>query len=333
MNVLSQEQMLTGSANDTKRWALKFAVKRTGFYAIELYSGHLVLRGVEFDQYTTGPSRRAITREQARTESLENEPLRILILGQVKAGKSSLVNAMFGETRAAVDVVPRTKNIEPYLLERGGMQRAIILDTAGYEDSTQTAAALDQARREIVQSDLVVLVSSAQTAARDADRRLLDEVRNSFQQTPDREFPPLVVALTHIDQLRPFREWDPPYDLAQSQGIKAQQIREAVEATAEDLAVDIERVIPVCLLEGRVYNVEEGLVPAILTFLGDAQRLKYLRCLREFKDEEYWRRLREQAVNSGRILLKAGWRLLRKCQCIPARTNEPSNDRSDSVRS
>ena len=307
-HVLSQ--MMTGPTNDIKRWALEFAVKRTGFYAIELYSGHLVLRGVEFDQYTTAQSRLAISGEQERTESLANEPLRILILGQVKAGKSSLVNAMFGETRAAVDVVPRTRNIEPYLLERDGLQRAIILDTAGYEDATQTTAALDEARQEILQCDLVVLVSSAQTAARDADKRLLDEVRNLFQKTPDREFPPLVVALTHVDQLRPFREWNPPYDLAQSQGTKAQQIREAVVATAEDLAVDVERVIPVCLQEGRVYNVDEGLIPAILTFLGDAQRLKYLRCLREFKDEEYWRRLREQAVNTGRILLKTGMRLL-----------------------
>jgi small GTP-binding protein len=310
LNVLLQEKMLTGSADDTKRWALQFAVRRTGFYAIELYSGNLVLRGVEFDQYTTGSARRAIASEQERATTLEAEPLRILILGQVKAGKSSLVNAMFGETRAAVDVVPRTRSIEPYLLERDGLRRAIILDTAGYEDATQTTAALDEARKEILRCDLVVLVSSAQSAARDADRRLLDEVRSLFQQTPDREFPPLVVALTHIDQLRPFREWDPPYDLAQSPGTKAQQIREAVEATAEELAVDVERVIPVCLQEEHVYNLDEGLIPAILTFLGDAQRQKYLRCLREFKDEEYWRRLREQAVNSGRILLKTGWRLL-----------------------
>jgi predicted GTPase len=169
---------------------------------------------------------------------------------------------------------------------------------------------LDQARKEILQSDLIVLVSSAQTAARDADRQLLDEVRNLFQRNPDREFPPLVVAVTHIDQLRPFREWNPPYDLTQSPEAKARQIREAVEATAGDLAVDVERVIPVCLLEGKCYNIDEGLIPAIVASLGAAQRLKYLRCLREFQDEEYWRKLREQAANAGRILLKTGWQLL-----------------------
>ena len=90
----------------------------------------------------------------------------------------------------------------------------------------------------------------------------------------------------------------------------AGRLCDAVEATADDLAVEVERVIPVCLLEGELYNVEEELIPPILTSLGAAQRLKYLRCLREFKDEEYWRRLREQAANTGRILLKTGWHLL-----------------------
>ncbi|MBI3865188.1 MAG: GTP-binding protein, partial [Planctomycetia bacterium] len=310
LNAMAQERMLNASADETRRWVLQFAVRKTGFYAIELFSGHLVLRGVEFAGYSTGRSRQTIAGEQQRMTALQKEPLRILVLGQVKAGKSSLVNALFGQTRAAVDVVPRTKSVEPYLLERDGLPLAIILDTAGYEDPTQTAAALNQARDEIVKCDLVVLVSSAQNAARDADRRLLDEVRVLFQRTPDREFPPLIVALTRIDQLRPFREWDPPYDLTQPQGTKAGQIREAVETTAGDLAVEVERVIPVCLLEGKLYNVEESLIPAILSYLGAAQRLKYLRCLREFKDEEYWMRLRQQAANTGRFLMQTGWRLL-----------------------
>jgi hypothetical protein len=311
ISLVGQEKMLNASAHETKRWALQFAVRRTGFYAIELYSGHLVLRGVEFAPYVTGRSRRALAHEKERTAVLEEEPLRVLVLGQVKAGKSSLVNALFGETRAAVDVVPRTKGVEPYLLERDGLRRAIILDTAGYAEATRTAAAVNEARDEILQCDLVILACSAQTAARDADRRLLDEVRGLFQRNPDREFPPLVVALTHIDQLRPFREWSPPYDLADPQGAKAESIREAVEATAGDLSVDVERVVPVCLLTGKLYNVEEGLIPAIVTSLDAAQRVKYLRCLREFKDEEYWRRLRQQAANAGRILLSAGLELLK----------------------
>lgn len=306
---LARNQILNASTTETKRWLVEFVIRRLGFYAIELYSGHLVLRGIEFAAYTTDQSRHTIADEQQRTAALENEPLRILVLGQVKAGKSSLVNAMFGETKSAVDVVPRTRGIEPFLLERDGIRRAIIFDSAGYDDVTRTAAALNDAREQIEHCDLVILVTSAMTAARDSDRRLLTELHALFQRDPDREFPPLVVALTHIDQLRPFREWTPPYNLTQPQSIKGRQIREAVEATASDLAVNIEQVIPVCLLQGQLYNIDEGLIPALLNALGAAQRLKYLRCLREFNDEQYWRGLRQQAANAGRILLKTGFSL------------------------
>ena len=41
-------------------------------------------------------------------------------------------------------------------------------------------------------------------------------------------------------------------------------------------------VVPVCLKPGQLYNVEEGLAPAILHAVPRAQRVRYLRCLRQF---------------------------------------------------
>ncbi|MBS0266345.1 MAG: 50S ribosome-binding GTPase [Planctomycetes bacterium] len=328
LNGFVTDQLLSASTLETKRWLIQYTARRFGFYAIELYSGHLILRDVAFESYTSGSSRQALTTEQNRTARLEQEPLRILVIGQVKAGKSSLINALFGETRAAVDVVPRTVDVEPYLIERDGLQRALIFDTAGYEDASRTAAALAAARAEILRCDLVILVCSANMAARDADRRLLDELRQLFQRQPDRELPPLVVAVSHIDQVRPFREWNPPYDLAHPTTLKATQIRDLTAAVAGDLEIDIGRVIPVCLKAGQVYNVDEGLIPAILEVLGTARRLQYLRCLREYRDEQYWTRLREQAVNAGRILIQGGreWigGLFRPAPQAPP--TEPSSD-------
>ena len=76
----------------------------------------------------------------------------------------------------------------------------------------------------------------------------------------------MVVALTHIDQLRPLAEWDPPYDLAHPAGSKAQNIRDAIQAVEHDLRLTPEQVVtPVCLRPDRLYNIEEGLAPAILT--------------------------------------------------------------------
>ncbi len=35
---------------------------------------------------------------------------------------------------------------------------------------------------------------------------------------------------------------------------KSENIREAVDATAGNLSVDVERVVPVCLVEGKLYT-------------------------------------------------------------------------------
>lgn len=85
-----------------------------------------------------------------------------------------------------------------------------------------------------------------------------------------------------------------------------------MEATASDLGIDASDVIAVNQQPGQIYNIEEGVIPAILGKLDHAQRVKYLRCLRELKREDHWNRLREQAWKAGRILLDAGARMAEK---------------------
>ncbi|MFH1923991.1 MAG: GTPase, partial [Planctomycetota bacterium] len=305
-------QMASGRLQDTsaggvKRWAVGFCVRKAGYYAIQLYGGHLVLDDVAFDTYRTAQSQEDVRSAKARRQELEQEPLRILVFGSVKSGKSSLINALFGEMRAAVDVLPATRGVEPYVLEREGIPRAVILDTAGYENVGDADEPFDELREQIVQCDLMLMVCSALSAARAADRRVLDRVRTLAQEEPGRAMPPLVVALSHVDQVRPAGEWNPPYDLANPAGTKARQILDVVRAVEEDLATETDQVVvPVCLNAGHVYNVEEGLAPVILQLASEAERVKYLRCLRHFHEEEYWQRLWQQAVNSGRVLLKTG---------------------------
>jgi len=301
------------SASGIKRWAVGFCVRKAGYYAIQLYGGHLLLDDVAFDAYRSPQSARDVESAAASGRQSDEEPLRILVFGQVKSGKSSLINALFGEVRAAVDVVPRTRGVEPFVVERDDIPRAIILDTAGYESVESREDPFTELRGQIVECDLLVLVCSARSAARAADRRLLDQLSAFFQEEPNRMMPPLVVALTHVDQLRPLSEWEPPYDLAEPTGPKAEQILEAVQAVQEDLALDDELiVVPMCLKRGQVYNVEEGLAPVILQMAPEAERVKFVRCLRQFHDDEHWRRLWQQAVNSGRVLLNAGAKWARR---------------------
>jgi len=300
---LATDRLWGASSDAVRNWALGLAVRRVGFYAIQLYSGQLVLDSQAFEKFVSRQSTSDLRRAEAQTTS-PGEPLRILILGQLKAGKSSLVNALFGSVRAAADVVPRTVGVDAYLLQRDGIDQALILDTAGYADPRVTKSPFETLGRQLDNCDLVLLVCSATSAARDADRRLLDELRGYFAARADRVLPPLLVVLTHIDQLRPWDEWTPPYDLRNPTGRKAQHIAEAVATVATDMAVGVPQVIPVCLLPERRYNVDEALVGAILDALPESRRSRYLRCLEQFRGAEYWRQLRIQALNAGRFLLE-----------------------------
>jgi uncharacterized protein len=300
-------EVAQASGGELKGWALGFCVRKAGYYAIQLYSGQLLLSGVEFDGYQTARSKRQTDRADADRQRMADEPLRILVLGQVKSGKSSLINALFGETRAAVDAIPRTDHVEPYVLERDGIPRAIILDTAGYEEGGGTADPFSELGDQILECDLVLLVCSALSAARAADRGLLDAVRVRYQEEASRLMPPVVVALTHVDLLRPARQWEPPYNMSHPDSPKAEQIAGAVLAVSEDLALGSDQpVVPVCLKPGMEYNVDEGVAPAIIHSVPEAQRVKCLRCLRTAHAEDYWRKLWRQSVNAGRIALRLG---------------------------
>ena len=296
-------KLTDSSAVELKRWAVGFCVRRAGYYAIQMYGGYLVLDDVKFSPFVTRRSKTDDRKDSDRQRHLAEEPLRILVVGQVKAGKSSLINAMFGEHRAATDVVPRTQFVEPYLLEREGIQRAIILDTAGYDDTSGPADGFDQLRKHLLSCDLALMVCSAQSAARNADRRLLDAMRTFYQREPERRMPALVVVLTKVDRLRPLAEWNPPYNLDTPCTEKARQILDAMHAVATDLLVEPDQIIPVCLEPDRLYNVDDALVPTVLRKLPEAQRVKYLRCLREFRKQEYWEGLGRQAIQAGRLLL------------------------------
>jgi uncharacterized protein len=60
---------------------------------------------------------------------------------------------------------------------------------------------------------------------------------------------------------------------------------------------------PVCLAEGRAYNVDDALWAAILAQQDEAGRVRFLRCLEARKRVENWTLLGRQLANAGRFLL------------------------------
>ncbi|RUQ34992.1 MAG: GTP-binding protein HSR1, partial [Candidatus Competibacteraceae bacterium] len=287
-------------------WLLREYVRKVGYYAIELYSGRLVLSEAEPTATLTPVSSADL--QQAAENSAPPEPLRILVLGRANAGKSSLINALFGQLTAATDLLPdTTRRIMPYRLERAGLTAALVFDTPGCD--TELLAEPD-VRAAVRDADLLLWVCAAHRADRQLDRQQLDALRAACAARQDRRSPPLLVALSHIDLLRPSREWQPPYDLQNPQGAKARNIRAALEAVATDLALPVDTVIPVCLAAERVYNVEDALWTALLDRQDEAGRVRLLRCLDQRRQAENWLLLRRQLINAGRMLLQLPGRML-----------------------
>jgi hypothetical protein len=109
--------------------------------------------------------------------------------------------------------------------------------------------------------------------------------------------------------LRPHREWSPPYDITQPKSAKAQSIRAAIDAVTLDLGLEPGDVVPVCTHPERLYNVREGLLPAIVQELPEARRAAALRSFRERKQAEAWSLWGQQAQSAGQLLARVGARL------------------------
>src|SRR5215475_1502955 len=96
---LSNQMYRWGREEIAKRLARGY-VKEVGRAAIDLYGGRLRVSPEELEAHITEAS----ARDRRAAANVPAEPLRLLVCGQVNAGKSSLINALAGEVRAAPDV-------------------------------------------------------------------------------------------------------------------------------------------------------------------------------------------------------------------------------------
>jgi uncharacterized protein (DUF697 family)/GTP-binding protein EngB required for normal cell division len=147
-----------------------------------------------------------------RTLLLDKRPPALVLLGRRGAGKSSLVNALFGAKVAELGhVTAQTGRARWHDLSRDGASMSI-LDTRGFLegsapaelDSAPTALASIAVELRRRSPDVVVYVVKASDvdSAIDADldqlEKLLDEIRRAHGLDP-----PLIAVVSHCDLLEP----------------------------------------------------------------------------------------------------------------------------------
>jgi len=283
-------------------------IDRVGFYLIEMNSGRL--KGGAEQYRSAFPVQSSIGSAKATgaavDQSLVPDNLTIAVVGQVKAGKSSLINAIIGERVATTDVLPETSEVTRYrfAVEESEIELQL-LDTPGYADAGVTKAQLKQIQNAIRTADIVLFVVDGHVPSRGADVELLKELQSWYQSQPQLKNVPVICCLTHIDLLSPTMEWSPPYQWREPNGAKAQSIHDAVKYTRELLGTTVRDVIPVCTdVDGnRVSNVAEELVPVVMGSLPDAKAAAMLRAFHDRISTERWQRLFKQMKSSSSSIL------------------------------
>lgn len=264
--------------------------------AIDLYSGKLSASNAELASYQSIASR-----EDRHREAEATGPIRVLLLGQTSVGKSSLINALCNELKAEVGVLPVTERLTVHTLQVENEAEVRVIDTPGIDGTDTMQALLVEAALD---ADLIVWLAKATQPARAPDKELYQALQTHYAAHPEKLQAPLILALTHIDQLSPKAEWQPPYDLSSEQP-KARAISAAIKSAQSQIALpEHSLAIPVYLAEpSSFYNVDMLAAQIMLLSETTAANVQLNRRRMELaSSSKNWRVHWTQAKKLGRVI-------------------------------
>lgn len=292
------DRVFSHLSNNVQKDLKRLLLQEVAQVGIDLYSGKLKSSATELLNYRSDSFKQD---EQRVPDALE--PLRIVLLGQSSAGKSSLINALADTLQAEVDILPTTAHIQTHALKLGPSLQVHLIDTVGLNHASEQQNALLELA---IQSDLIVFVSRATQPARGSDHLLYQAVATAFDSNPDRRPPPILLVMTHVDLLQPRNDWSPPYDLG-SNNPKAMTMTLALQSCIDQIGLPADTPsVPVCLSENKgYYNVDA--VSAQLMLLQDAASLAQWnrRRVEQGKQSVSWDERWSQIKSLGRVIGRA----------------------------
>ena len=108
---------------------------------------------------------------------LIDEPLRIMIVGEGKSGKSSLLNYILGENRAIVtEIAGTTRDVIEEFVNIKGIPLKIV-DTAGIRETEDIVEKIgvEKSKESLNSADLVIIVLDSSKELTDEDREILEQ--------------------------------------------------------------------------------------------------------------------------------------------------------------
>lgn len=214
--------------------------------AMDLYSGRF-----NIDDADVQPAN--VTEDDRSRMAVSLDPVRIAVVGQENCGKSSLINALRGEVNAQVDVLPVFGDTTVYTYSIDGVEHLHLVELPAIDGGK---ANMDELVSELTESDIVMWVLKANQPARALDADLYSQFEKYYrgEDSLQKKQPILVGVLSHVDMLSPASEWNPPYDLGETDVEKVCAMNEALQYNRQLLP--FENVIPISLAPDKShYNL------------------------------------------------------------------------------
>lgn len=168
-------------------------LKEVASVCIDLYSGRL-----SFDPEELQASQVQQKDKERAFKGLE--PIRVAVVGQVSAGKSSLINRLKKDVVSDVDIVPVTTDIKVFDFKLEDESAFSLVDLPGLDGSQKVK---DLVLEQMMAADLIIWVLKVKQSARKLDTQLMNEFDSLFekQENISKKKPYILGVLNQIDGL------------------------------------------------------------------------------------------------------------------------------------